>query len=331
MNHYEELAVAQDASDEEIRQAYRALARLLHPDNQPEPKLKSAAERQMIRLNEILATLTDPQKRRKYDESLITYKPAVPVAAPPPPAPALHLHRQLPWILACCILVGVGFWYWRSNESGEPVALARPVQPDQAAPSVPLIRENRPPRKALPRPKPSPPPKDPNPPADYAPDEPLSPLPAPSEPAVVVPAPAAQTIPVTPEPHPDAAVQPATLAGHWFYAPGSHDSRTPGMYAPEFIELSLSEEQGVLSGKYWARYHIPDKPVSPEVQFRVSGAAQGADATNLKWVSDDGATGQMKIELHGSNSMEVNWWTTAFGEHTALTSGTAVLVRQQTH
>src|ERR1017187_10142215 len=54
MNDYEELAVAQDVSLEEIHQAYQALARLLHPDNQSDPKLKSAAERQMIRLNEIL-------------------------------------------------------------------------------------------------------------------------------------------------------------------------------------------------------------------------------------------------------------------------------------
>jgi curved DNA-binding protein CbpA len=81
MNRYEELAVAQDVSLEEIHQAYQALARLLHPDNQSDPKLKSAAERQMIRLNEILATLADPGKRRKYDESLCT-KLVVPEAAP---------------------------------------------------------------------------------------------------------------------------------------------------------------------------------------------------------------------------------------------------------
>jgi hypothetical protein len=36
------------------------------------------------------------------------------------------------------------------------------------------------------------------------------------------------------------------------------------MYPPEFIEFFLSEDQGVLSGEYWARYQIPDKPVSPE-------------------------------------------------------------------
>jgi hypothetical protein len=101
------------------------------------------------------------------------------------------------------------------------------------------------------------------------------------------------------------------------------------MYPPEFIEFFLSEEQGVLSGKYWARYRIPDRAVSPEVQFRVNGASQKGDITTIKWASDDGANGQMRIELHDSNSMAVTWWTTTLGRQTALTSGTAVLVRQQ--
>lgn len=93
--------------------------------------------------------------------------------------------------------------------------------------------------------------------------------------------------------------------------------------------MFLSDEQGVLSGKYWARYRIPDKPISPEVQFRVNGVPQDGDVMTLSWASEDGANGQMKVALHGSNSMEVTWWTTAFGSQTALTSGTAVLVRQQ--
>jgi curved DNA-binding protein CbpA len=357
MNYYEELAVAQDASLEEIHQAYRALARLLHPDSQSDPKLKSAAERQMMRLNEVLATLADPDKRRKYDESLCT-KLAVPEAAPPPPlAPSLPLRRQLPWILACCILVGAGLWYLRSNESGDPSAdrgptpsPARSVQPAQtAAPeSTPPASENRAPltedrllKRSLARPKPSPPPAYLNPGENSAPGEPVNRLPEPSGPVAAIPSAAAKTaalpvqppqaIPETPAPAQRAVPQPAppAFAGHWFYALGSHDVQTPGMYPPEFIEFFLSEEQGVLSGKYWARYRIPDKPVSPEVQFRVNGASQRGDVTTLKWVSDDGANGQMKMVLRGSNSMEVTWWTTAFGRQTALTSGTAVLVRQQ--
>jgi len=349
MNHYEELAVAQDASMEEIHQAYRALARLLHPDSQSDPKLKSAAERQMIRINGILATLADPEKRRRYDESLCT-RLAVPATAPPrPPALTPRLYRHWPWILACCILVGVGLWYLRSNESGDPPALGRSVQPAQTAPpesALPakenraLLNRNPLLKRSLARPKTSPPPGDLNPGENPAPGEAVNRLPEPSQPvaavlvemrqAAALPVQPPQAAPETPGQSQRTAGQPAgtAFAGRWLYAPGGHNAPAPGMYPPEFIEFFLSEEQGVLSGKYWARYRIPDKPVSPEVQFRVTGAPQ-AGVTTLKWVSEDGAGGQMKIVLRDSNSMEVTWWTTAFGRQTALTSGTAVLLRQR--
>lgn len=348
MNYYEELAVAQDASLEEIRQAYRVLARLLHPDSQSDPKLKSAAQRQMIRLNEILTTLADPEKRLKYDESLCT-KLAVSTAAPPPP-PARSLHRHWPWILACCILVGAGQWYLRSNESGDLSADRGPapspvgsVQPAQTAPpeSTPPASESRLLKRSLARPKPSPPPADLSPGEHSAPGEPVNRLPEPSGPVAAVPSALAKTAALPVQPRQAAMETPAqsqrtagpparnAFAGRWLYALGAHDAPTPGMYPPEFIEFFLTEDQGVLSGKYWARYRIPDKPVSPEVQFRVNGAPQKGFVTTLKWVSDDGANGQMKMALRDANSMEVTWWTTAFGRQTALTSGTAVLERQQ--
>jgi hypothetical protein len=355
MTYYEELAVAQDASQEEIHQAYRVLARLLHPDNQSDRNLKSAAERQMIRLNEILATLTEPEKRRKYDESL-SKKLTVAKAAPPlPPAPTIPLHRQLPWILACCILVGVGLWYLRSNEIGDFSANRSPLPPPggavQPAPktlpeSTPpasesgLPHENRLPKRSRVRPQTSLPPADFNSSENAAPGEPANRLPEQGDPVASVPSAAMktagpplrtpQTAPQTPAMPERASVpiDPPSFAGHWLYAPGAHDPHTPGMYPPEFIEFSLSEEGGALSGEYWARYRIPDKPVSPEVQFRVNGAPQGNTAT-LKWVSKDGASGQMKMVLRDANAMDVTWWTTTFGRQTALTSGTAVLVRQQ--
>jgi len=50
--------------------AYKTLARLMHPDGQVDEKLRAMAERQMTRLNEILATLTDADRRREYDQKL---------------------------------------------------------------------------------------------------------------------------------------------------------------------------------------------------------------------------------------------------------------------
>src|SRR5260370_26523124 len=70
MNCYEELGLAESASVEEIRQSYKSLVRLLHPDHQSEEPLRKVAELQLTRLNEIVAVLTDPLRREKYDASI---------------------------------------------------------------------------------------------------------------------------------------------------------------------------------------------------------------------------------------------------------------------
>src|SRR5215469_14288218 len=70
MNYYEEFGVSPSATSEEIRRAYKALARLVHPDIHSDHSLRTAAERQMKRINEIFEVLITPDKRRAYDESL---------------------------------------------------------------------------------------------------------------------------------------------------------------------------------------------------------------------------------------------------------------------
>ena len=62
MTHYEELDVSPAATADEIRHSYKALARLLHPDQCADGGLKRLAELQMRRLNQVLAVLTDPEQ-----------------------------------------------------------------------------------------------------------------------------------------------------------------------------------------------------------------------------------------------------------------------------
>ena len=64
-NYYDVLGVAKNASDAEIKKAFRGLARKYHPDV---AKDKTGAERRFKEINEANEVLSDPVKRRKYDE-----------------------------------------------------------------------------------------------------------------------------------------------------------------------------------------------------------------------------------------------------------------------
>jgi DnaJ-class molecular chaperone len=64
-DYYKTLGVSKNATEKEIRQAYRKLARQYHPDVNPGDK---AAEEKFKEINEANEVLSDPEKRKKYDE-----------------------------------------------------------------------------------------------------------------------------------------------------------------------------------------------------------------------------------------------------------------------
>ena len=66
-NYYDVLGVARNATDAEIKQAFRALARQHHPDVTKDQD-KKTAEAKFKEINEANEVLSDPDKRRKYDE-----------------------------------------------------------------------------------------------------------------------------------------------------------------------------------------------------------------------------------------------------------------------
>lgn len=66
-DHYQVLGVIQDAEDIVIKAAYRALAQRYHPDKWVDSQEEGT--RRMSEINEAFAALSDPTKRKQYDQS----------------------------------------------------------------------------------------------------------------------------------------------------------------------------------------------------------------------------------------------------------------------
>src|SRR6195952_3583336 len=64
-DYYKSLGVSKTASEEDIKKAYRKLARKLHPDLNPNDK---EANKKFQEINEANEVLSDPAKRKKYDQ-----------------------------------------------------------------------------------------------------------------------------------------------------------------------------------------------------------------------------------------------------------------------
>jgi curved DNA-binding protein len=79
-DYYAILGVTRDASAEDIKKAFRKLARQYHPDV---AKDKKTAEAKFKEINEAYEVLGDPQKRKKYDELGAHWKEGAGFQPPP--------------------------------------------------------------------------------------------------------------------------------------------------------------------------------------------------------------------------------------------------------
>src|SRR6266581_6665138 len=79
-DYYETLGVPKTSTEEEIRSAFRKLARKYHPDV---AKDKKSAEEKFKEINEAYEVLGDPEKRKHYDELGSNWKRGAEFRAPP--------------------------------------------------------------------------------------------------------------------------------------------------------------------------------------------------------------------------------------------------------
>jgi hypothetical protein len=321
MDYYEELGVPPSAPAEEIRRAWRNLARLLHPDQQQDENLRVLAEAQMKRLNEICATLTDAAERRRYDQRLL---------AAPPPRPRVDPQkiRVLAEVLVCCVIAA----FCLQRQSSPPPAAGPRQAPAVAIPvaAAPATVREAPRRKVRgvsrdPAPEPEPPlvlervaPVAVEPPPKLSSAAPAVP---PAIPLAAQPAPALNA-PPEPEEKP-----PRGMAGAWFYAPQRPASGATVMYPPEFIEAFITESEETLHGRYRARYKVGDRPISGDVQFSFEGAKTDGCAV-LSWVGPNGAAGEVRLKLLDEETLQVTWKASRLGSSMGLASGTAALTRR---
>lgn len=128
-NYYEVLNVAQGASDEVIRAAYRALSQKYHPDRNPH---NPQAHQRMAEINKAYAVLSDPEQRHHHDvwiarQSLqARLSPALlarrqtpfapPVLLPNHQDKVVDLHERghgWLWIVGIAVLIAMGGVWWR--------------------------------------------------------------------------------------------------------------------------------------------------------------------------------------------------------------------------
>lgn len=65
VDYYSTLGISKSASSDDIKKAYRKLARKYHPDVNPDDK---EAHQKFQQINEAHEVLSDPEKRKKYDQ-----------------------------------------------------------------------------------------------------------------------------------------------------------------------------------------------------------------------------------------------------------------------
>ena len=347
MDYYEELGVDRSASPEEIRQAYKHLVRLLHPDHCSDDAVRPLADLQMKRLNGLLRILTNPVEREIYDRTVFgslppqVLPPVFPAPIPPP------LPRRTPvwfWHVAGGATLLVLVVLLAYTPPAPPRQIAAPEQPNPvstAAPKKPALRGlgvraqvtgGPGPGQLMPAPAHE---------QSLAPEPDLSPSTA--SPPVAVASNSAGlpetsnmvaaknqiseiVAPALPVLEPAQAPSGPRLSGVWLLVPSPH-SRADGLYPPEYIELRLTEESGILHGRYRARYHITDQAISPTVAFQFEGRAS-PDRANLPWSGAGGARGEIRVRLVTPETLEVIWVANQLSEELGLISGTATLVRK---
>lgn len=334
MNYYEEFGLTSEASEAEIRSSYRRIAQVLHPDQYQDPKIRSLAEVQMKRINEIASILLSQEKRRIYDASLTS----LPAEMPSDSSSVQMWVRENPaWALlgvmtlALLVLTAIFPPQGVPEQSTSPTfadssprpAKARVIEKATANVRVPFKARTVDNKRVVPRAI-----------AEITPEVPHSEPVASSGSGIVAP----EIAPVRPPevsssigsprqlrgPDSPETVAPATLLGHWVFTPNPNDPSESGHYPAEYVELSVAPAGEMVRGFYRGRYKVPNETLNPLVEFHFEGTS---GQTTFAWRGESGAKGTITLLLEHADTLKIKWVASAMGKTLSLGSGDAVLYR----
>jgi curved DNA-binding protein CbpA len=326
LTYYDDLGLPASASDEEIREAYLNLVRLVHPDSQRDPTLRRFSENQMKRVSRAHAVLSDRERRRRYDATL-TGDGVDATRAPADAKRSVGRWRAralitIGWLIcAFAGVVGIG-WYFSqpAGESLQPAqASAPPVTPATSTRSAPASIPAAPAVDA----------------ADTSPD--LEALRSELAAAKIARDRALdQTVLQAKEldfltgrilnaPH-GPLYGLNRFSGVWVLPP-YRTTPSASAFTPQSVDLIMSEHQGALEGRYRARYPGMGVPEPPMVRFYFEGNCQG-DMANAAWTGDGGSKGEIQLKLTSDNTLQLVWSVTEPGNQTGPATGTLALVRK---
>ena len=117
-----------------------------------------------------------------------------------------------------------------------------------------------------------------------------------------------------------------SFAGEWLYNP-SGQTVSPVLYPPEYIQLRLREIDGVIQGRYQARYRVRDQAISPVVFFEFESPPNG-DGLRARWTGPGGARGEVTLRLMDTRRLDLKWQAMQLGTELGLIAGSATLVRR---
>jgi curved DNA-binding protein CbpA len=350
ITYYEELGVENTASADEIRDAFRILVRLLHPDQQSDPQLKEMAERQMRKLNRIYSVLSDGPRRAAYDQSLNSPRGAPIIVFSGSDGALKKLLVRGGAVAGLVFGAFLLIWFAANSnnsevrgqevrggsagkagdssesDAGEQISRLRDqlraTETERDSALEQLGRMARKPTDQASSAKGRPTKSTET--TELAAATAMTELPSAT---TKLPAPSAATVtlPVANE----SAVAAAQFAGLWVYS-RTAGSASPGgksQYPPEFIEVTVTERNGALHGQYHSRYQVLDHAISPDVDFVFNGTPTGS-ALTCAWQGPGGARGRMTLKLLPTSAVEIAWNATELGSRQWLINGNATLVKK---